>query len=46
MQHPHRAARAPDLTKLPEASELRSVTAAPTDVSGRSLARVVSDIGL
>jgi hypothetical protein len=40
MQHPHRAPTTHDLTKLPEGSELRSVTAVPTEVSGRRALRV------
>jgi hypothetical protein len=40
MQHPHRAPRRYDLTELPEGSELRSVTAVPTEVSGRRALRV------
>jgi hypothetical protein len=40
MQHPHRAPTRHDLTKLPEGSELRSVTAVPADVSGRRALRV------
>jgi Domain of Unknown Function (DUF1080) len=40
MQRPHRAPTTHDLTSLPEGSELRSVTAVPTDVSGRTARRV------
>jgi hypothetical protein len=40
MQHPHRAPTRYDLTELPEGSELRSVTAVPTEVSGRRALRV------
>ena len=40
MQHPHRAPTTLDLTELPEGSELRSVTAVPTEVSGRRALRV------
>jgi hypothetical protein len=40
MQRPHRAPTTHDLTKLPEESELRSVTAVPTEVSGRMALRV------
>jgi hypothetical protein len=40
VQHPHRAPTTHDLTELPEGSEPRSVTAVPTEVSGRSALRV------
>jgi Domain of Unknown Function (DUF1080) len=40
VQHPHRAMTTHDLTKLPEGSELRSVTAVPTEVSGWRALRV------
>lgn len=40
MQHPDRAPTTYDLTTLPEGSQLRSVTAVPTEVSGRGALRV------
>jgi hypothetical protein len=40
VQHSHRATTMHELTKLPEGSELRSVTAVPTEVSGRRALRV------
>jgi hypothetical protein len=40
MQHARRAPTTHGLTELPEGSELRSVTAVPTDVSGRRALRV------
>ena len=40
MQEPCRAPATHDLTELPEGSELRSVTAVPTEVSGRRALRV------
>jgi hypothetical protein len=40
MQHLHRAPTTHDLTGLPGGSELRSVTAVPTEVSGRRALRV------
>jgi hypothetical protein len=40
VQHPHRAPTPLDLTELPKGSELRSVTAVPTEVSGRRALRV------
>jgi hypothetical protein len=40
VQHPHRATTMHELTKSPEGSELRSVTAVPTEVSGRRALRV------
>jgi hypothetical protein len=40
MQHHHRASTTHDLTKLPDGSELRSVTAVPTHVAGRRAVRV------
>jgi hypothetical protein len=40
VQHPHRAPTSLDLTELPNGSELRSVTAVSTEVSGRRAVRV------
>jgi hypothetical protein len=40
VQHPQRATTTHDLTKSPDGSELRSVTAVPTEVSGRRALRV------
>jgi hypothetical protein len=40
MQHPHRGPTTHDLTRLPEGSQLRSVTAGPADVAGRRALRV------
>jgi hypothetical protein len=40
MQEPRRTPAMHDLTELPEGSELRSVTAVPTEVSGRRALRV------
>ena len=43
MQEPRRAPATHDLTELPEGSELRSVTAVPTEVSGRRALRGRAD---